>query len=114
MSEDSIRPHIHPFNYFLTQRLNEIWLSLEEHDYSTAIMKTHDLTLYLEPKIRSALKDEIAHAERIIANPSIANGLFARQFIKKLMALLHRAGYFTLAKFQPITSETFKELEDEK
>lgn len=112
MSEDSIRPHIHPFNYFLTQRLNEIWLSLEEHDYLGAIEKTHDLTLFLEPKIRNALKNQIAQAERIVFNPKMANGPFARQFISELMKLLHREGYFNLAKFQPITAETFRQIKE--
>ncbi|RLI00125.1 hypothetical protein DRO19_00285 [Candidatus Bathyarchaeota archaeon] len=112
MSEDSIRPHIHPFNFFLVNRLNEIWNSMENMDYLVAIKKTFDLCLFLEPKITNGLRKELDEADRIISGRIPANEEFARQFVRSLMVLLHREGYFSLAKFQPITAESFKKLEE--
>ena len=112
MSEERIAPHIHPFNYFITKRLDEIYTAIIERRYTRALRMAINFVNFLEPKIVKKLQKDIEKAKEVWDGKAVFTDEFLQEFIRKIMVELHKEGYFTLSKFQPITAESFKKLEE--
>ncbi|MEM2739119.1 MAG: hypothetical protein QXK93_09070 [Candidatus Bathyarchaeia archaeon] len=113
MSEEKIPPHIHPFNFFIVKRFEEIWRDIALEHYNDAVQRLYYLIMFLEPKIRLKLEPFLNEAEIYIKNPKLPAGVFCVRFLAELTACLHEEGYFAAAKRRMITSELFEHLEGE-
>ncbi|MEM3579206.1 MAG: hypothetical protein QXL54_03160 [Candidatus Bathyarchaeia archaeon] len=113
MSEEKIPPHIHPFNFFIVQRLDEIWRDISRGYPNDAIKKLYFFTQFFEDQIKDKLKDYLVEAKKFIVNESLKGDSFAEHFLDALMSCLHEQGYFTMAKQRLVTADLFKRLESE-
>ncbi|MEM2385924.1 MAG: hypothetical protein QXO67_02975 [Candidatus Bathyarchaeia archaeon] len=98
MSEEKVQPHIHPFNFFIVSRLEEIWHDISLANFNDAVQKLYHFTLFLEPKIQKKVESLMVEAEKYIVNPKLPCERFVVRFLSELTSLLHNEGYFVSAK----------------
>lgn len=98
MAEEKVQPHIHPFNFFIVKRLEEIWRDIALANFNDAVQKLYNFSLFLEPKIQKKLEPLLDEAEKYIRNPKLPAGSFCIRFLSELTSCLHNEGYFEEAK----------------
>ena len=104
MSEGRDRPFIHPFNYYIVNfGVETFHRFMAERDYYAAAYNLWIFLGWLEPEIRSELKDEIEELELMLRNVNQLTAESLRRVQLKVSSELHRKGYFLMAKAAPPT-----------
>ena len=89
---------VHPFLYFITDRLDEIYNSIMNHKFTTALRSAYWFCKFLDPKIIENLKPQIEKAKEALDGKIPLTNSILEDFVEKIMYELHEAGYFLSAK----------------
>jgi len=106
---------IHPFTFFLVDKLNLIYGLIQDVHYRHAAKATSNLILFLDPEIQTVLEEKgykkiletwVYGKVGLNEYPQPLTKESLDELLQDIFRCLHVAGYFAAAKFGPTTKTT--------
>lgn len=106
---------IHPFTFFLVDKLNLIYGLIQDVHYRHAAKATSNLILFLDPEIQVVLEEKgykktleswVYGKVELNEYPQPLTKENLDELLQDIFKCLHVAGYFAAAKFGPTTKTT--------